>query len=262
MNLKKIVTLFLLVLVIFTASCASEVDEVDLLESVKNKGNVVVAMEGTWAPWTYHDEKGDLVGFDVEVAKEIGKILGVEVLFVEGEWDGLLEGLSAGRYDMMVNGVEETEERGKKFDFSIPYAYMKTALIVRKDNDYIKSFEDLKDKTTANTVSSTYASIAERYGAKVTGVDDLNQTFELLLSGRIDATLNAEVTYYDYIKEHKDANIKIAALTEDVSNVVIPMRKGKNVNNFKIEINKAIEILRENGTLSELSKKYFGVDVS
>ncbi len=262
MNLKKIRLFVLMLLMSFTTSCVSEIDKEDLLLSIRKKGNMVVAMEGTWAPWTYHDENGDLVGFDVEVAKEIGKILGVEVIFVEGEWDGLLEGVSAGRYDIMVNGVEETEERGKKFDFSTPYAYMKTALIVRSDNNEIKSFEDLKDKTTANTVSSTYASVAEKYGAKVTGVDDLNQTFELLTSGRIDATLNAEVTYYDYIKEHKEANIKIAALTEEVSNVVIPMRKGKNVNSLKEEINKAIEKLRENGTLSSLSEKYFGVDVS
>lgn len=72
--------------------------------------------------------------------------------------------------------------------FPVPYAYNKTAVIVRSDYDEIHSMEDLKGKHTANTISSTYATLAEKYGAEVTGVDDLNQTIELLLSNRIDAT--------------------------------------------------------------------------
>ncbi|MDE6891438.1 MAG: transporter substrate-binding domain-containing protein, partial [Lachnospiraceae bacterium] len=174
----------------------------DLLAQIQEKGEIIVAMEGTWAPWTYHDEEDNLVGYDVEVAKLIAEKLGVTASFVEGEWDGLLAGLDAGRYDMMVNGVDITEERQKKYDFSMPYAYNRTAVIVKGDYEEIGSLEDLDGKHTANTISSTYAELAESYGAEVTGVDDLNQTFELLLTGRIDATLNAEVTYYDYMKAH------------------------------------------------------------
>ncbi|MDO4518324.1 MAG: transporter substrate-binding domain-containing protein, partial [Bacillota bacterium] len=174
----------------------------DLLAQIQDRGTITVAMEGTWAPWTYHDEDDNLVGYDVEVAKAIADKLGVEVEYVEGEWDGLLEGLASGRYDIMVNGVDITEERKESYDFSTPYAFNRTAVITTGDNEDIKTLEDLKGKTTANTISSTYASLAEQYGANVTGVDDLNQTFELLLSGRIDATLNAEMTYYDYMKAH------------------------------------------------------------
>lgn len=97
----------------------------------------------------------------------------------------------------------------------------KTAVIVRSDYDEIHSMEDLKGKHTANTISSTYATLAEKYGAEVKGVDDLNQTIELLLSNRIDATLNTEVTYYDYLKAHPDADIKIAALSDEVEKVAI-----------------------------------------
>ena len=74
-------------------------------------------------PWTYHDENDNLVGYDGEVATEIAKKLGVEPQFVEGEWDGLLAGLDAGRYDIMVNGVDITPERAEKYDFSTPYAF-------------------------------------------------------------------------------------------------------------------------------------------
>lgn len=234
----------------------------DQLAQIKAKGEIVVAMEGTWSPWTYHDENDELVGYDVEVAKAIAEKLGVKANFVEGEWDGLFAGMDAGRYDIVVNGVDITEERAQKYNFTEPYAYNRTAIIVKDDNDDIQSFEDLNGKHTANTISSTYAELAEKYGADVTGVDDLNQTFELLLSGRIDATLNAELTYYDYMKAHPDAKIKIAALTDDASEVAIPLRKGAASDNLRTAINQALEELRADGTLSELSVKYFGSDVS
>lgn len=234
----------------------------DLLASIQNKGEIVIAMEGTWAPWTYHDEEDNLVGYDVEVGQLIADKLGVKATFVEGEWDGLLAGLDAGRYDIMVNGVEITEERGEKYDFTDPYAYIRTAIIVNGDNDEIQSYEALEGKHTANTISSTYAELAEGYGAEVTGVDDLNQTFELLLSGRIDATLNAEVTYYDYMKAHPEANIKIAALTDEASHVAIPLRKGGESERLRTAVNEALKELNESGELSELSVKYFGSDIS
>ena len=234
----------------------------DLLAQIKERGNIVVAMEGTWAPWTYHDDNNDLVGYDVEVAQNIAEKLGVEVEFVEGEWDGLLAGLDAGRYDIMVNGVGVTDERAEKYNFSTPYAYNKTAVIVRGDYDEISSMEDLKGKKTANTISSTYAAQAEAYGATVTPVDDLNQTIELLLSNRIDATLNAEVVFNDYKKEHPDSNIKIATYSDQVEEIAIPIRKGDDTVTLLEAVNDALDEMAKDGTLTELSEKYFGMDIS
>lgn len=234
----------------------------DLLAQIKERGSIIVAMEGTWAPWTYHDENDDLVGYDVEVAQNIAEKLGVEVEFVEGAWDGLLAGLDAGRYDIMVNGVGVTEERAEKYNFSTPYAYNKTAVIVRGDYDEISSMEDLKGKRTANTITSTYASQAEAYGATVTGVDDLNQTIELLLSKRIDATLNAEVVFNDYKKEHPDSNIKIATYSDQVEEIAIPIRKGDDTVTLLEAVNDALDEMANDGTLTELSEKYFGIDIS
>ena len=234
----------------------------DLLAQIQERGEIVIAMEGTWAPWTYHDESGTLVGFDVEVGQQIAQALGVEATFVEGEWDGLLAGLDAGRYDIMINGVDITEERSDAYDFSEPYAYNRTAVIVSGENTDITSMEDLAGKHTANTISSTYAEVAEQYGAEVTGVDDLNQTFELLLSGRIDATLNAEVTYYDYMEAHPDANIKIACLDPEATQVAIPFRKGEDTASLREAVNQALADMREAGALAELSEKYFGTDIT
>lgn len=234
----------------------------DLLAQIKERGSIIVAMEGTWAPWTYHDDNNDLVGYDVEVAQNIAEKLGVEVEFVEGEWDGLLAGLDAGRYDIMVNGVGVTDERAEKYNFSTPYAYNKTAVIVRGDYDEISSMEDLKGKKTANTISSTYAAQAEVYGATVTPVDDLNQTIELLLSNRIDATLNAEVVFNDYKKEHPDSNIKIATYSDQVEEIAIPIRKGDDTVTLLEAVNDALDEMAKDGTLTELSEKYFGMDIS
>ena len=234
----------------------------NLLAQIQEQGEIVIAMEGTWAPWTYHDENDELVGYDVEVGKAIAEKLGVTATFVEGEWDGLLAGLDAGRYDIMVNGVGITPERQEKYDFTIPYAYNRTAVIVRGDYDEIHSMEDLNGKKTANTISSTYAEQAEAYGATVTGVDDLNQTIELLLAGRIDATLNAEVVFADYQKAHPEANIKIAAYSDDVERVAIPVRKSADTATLLAAINQALAELDADGTLSALSVKYFGTDIS
>lgn len=234
----------------------------DQLAQIRQRGELIVAMEGTWSPWTYHDESDQLVGYDVEVAKLIADKLGVKATFVEGEWDGLFAGLDAGRYDLVINGVEVTDERREKYDFSEPYGYIRTAIIVDGGNMEIQSFEDLNGKKTANTISSTYAELAESYGAEVTSVDDLNQTFELLNTGRIDATLNAELTFYDYINAHPEKNLKIAALTDDASLVCIPMRKGEDSKSLREAVDQAIDEIRESGELARLSDKYFGNDIS
>ena len=234
----------------------------DLLTQIQERGEIVVAMEGTWAPWTYHDESDQLVGYDVEVAQNIAQRLGVSVSFAEGEWDGLLAGLDSGRYDIMVNGVDIDEARSEKYDFSAPYAYNRTAVIVSGENDSIQSMEDLDGKSTANTLNSTYANVAESYGAEVTGVDDFIQTIELLNSGRIDATLNAEVSYYNYMAQHPDANIKIACIDPATTQVAIPIRKGEESAALVAAINDALDEMAEDGTLTELSMKYFGTDIS
>ena len=136
------------------------------------------------------------------------------------------------------------------------------AVIVRGDYDEIQSMSDLAGKKTANTISSTYATHAESFGATVTAVDDLNQTIELLLAGRIDATLNAEVVFYDYLNVHPEANIKIATTSDDVERVAIPVRKGDDTASLLKAVNDALSELDASGKLTELSEKYFGTDIS
>lgn len=248
---------------VLLAGCSSKTDAAgDHLERIQKSGKIVIAMEGQWAPWTYHDESGELVGYDTEVGKAIAEKLGVEAEFIEGEWDGLFTGLDGGRYDVIINGVEITEERTQKYDFATPYAYIKTALVVAKGNSDIKSFDDLNGKKTSNSLGSTYADMAADKGAEVQNVDTLSETIDMVTSGRVDATLNAEVSFYDYLKEHPDAPIDIVALTDEASQVAIPLVKGNDNASLKAAIDKAVDELSKDGTLTALSEKYFGSDIS
>ena len=234
----------------------------DQLAAIQASGKLIVALEGAWQPWSYHDESDTLVGYDVEVSRAIAEKLGVEPEYVESDWDSLFAGLDAGRFDMVCNGVEVTDERALTYDFTTPYGYIHTALAVRKDNDEIKTFEDLKGKTTANSLASTYMELAESYGATVQGIGTLEETIQLLTAGRIDATLNADVSFYDYLNVHPDADFKLVAQTEDASHVAIPVRKGDDSASLLEAINTAIEELRADGTLKALGEKYFGQDIS
>ena len=244
------------------ASSAASTGAADQLAAIQTNGKLVVALEGAWQPWSYHDESDTLVGYDVEVSRAIAEKLGVEPEYVESDWDSLFAGLDAGRFDIVCNGVEVTDERAKTYDFTTPYGYIHTALAVRKDNEDIKSFEDLKGKTTANSLASTYMELAESYGATVQGIDTLEETIQLLTAGRIDATLNADVSFYDYLNVHPDADFKLVAQTEDASHVAIPVRKGDDSASLLEAINTAIEKLRADGTLKALGEKYFGQDIS
>ncbi|MBO4359469.1 MAG: transporter substrate-binding domain-containing protein [Eubacteriaceae bacterium] len=262
--MKKVVALMLaLLLVVSAAACGEKKsDEKDHLARIKESGKLIIAMEGNWSPWTYHDESGALVGFDTEVAAAIAGKLGVEPEYVEGAWEGLFMGLSNGRYDVIVNGVGITEDRKDTYDFSEPYAFNTTVLIIRSDNTAITSMEDLAGKVTANSLGSTYESLAVEAGVDhVETVDTLEETLNMVLNGRVDATLNAKGSFEDYMKAHPDAPLMIAEEV-DVEYIGIPVVKGEDNATLVEAINKAIEELRADGTLAEISIKYFGFDIT
>lgn len=260
-TVSTVLALLMLLSCFLIGGCASAKSG-DQLDAIRSKGKIVVAMEGVWAPWTYHDETGALVGFDTEVAKAIAEKLGVEAEFKEGDFDALFVGFEQGVYDIIVNEVEITEERSAMYDFTEPYAFIHTALIVRGDNEDIKSFDDLAGRTTANSNGSTYAQMAEKCGATVLTVPTLEETLSMVLDGRAEATLNADQSFYDFMDQHPEANLKIVALTEDASMVAVPIRKGEDSAALNAAISKAIRELREDGTLKAISEKYLGMDIT
>lgn len=253
--------LLLVMAVSLLCGCGKKADN-DLLSQIKAKGTITIAMEGNWAPWTYEDENGQLMGFEVEVSTAVAEKLGVKAEYVLGEWDGLLAGVQGGRYDLMANGVGYTDERAKAYYFSDFYAFNRTALVVHADNTDIHSLEDLAGKTTCNSANSTYQLLAESYGATVKDIETLDGTIAELMAGRVDATLNAEVSINDYLKQQPDAPIKIVGFDTDVERVGMIMPYGEKSATLQEAINKALTELRADGTLAAISEKYFGMDIT
>ena len=265
-KVKKIIALILtlaLTLGLFAACGKKAQTEEDHLARIKKAGKITVATEGAWSPFTYHDEKtNELVGFDVEVAREIARRLGVEAEFKEGDFDGGLTGVSQGTFDMMANGVDVTEERKGTFDFTDAYAYDRAVIVVRADNDEIDSFEDLKGKKTANSVGSTYAEKGSAAGAEVINVPTLGETMALVLNGTADATINANTSVQDYFNTTGTKDLKVAASEDEATEYAVPLKKGADNDTLREAINQAIADMKADGTLKAISEKYFGSDIT
>src|SRR4051812_45741732 len=130
------------------AALALPAHAADLLDTVKARGTLRIALEGTYPPFNFKDAKtGQLTGYDVDVARLVSSRLGVKPEFVTTEWGAILAGLGAGRYDAIVSQVGINPKRQQAFDFSQPYTYSAPQLIVRKNerNNYT-SLNDLKGK--------------------------------------------------------------------------------------------------------------------
>lgn len=230
------------------------------LAAIKSAGVLKIGTEGTYAPFTYHDQSGKLVGFDVEIGEAVAAKLGVKPEFVEGKWDGLIAGLDAKRYDTVINQVGITEARKQKYDFSEPYIASKAVLIVREDNEDIKDFADLKGKKSAQSLTSNFGRLAEQSGAELVGTDGFDQSIQLVLTRRADATINDSLSFLDFKKQKPDAPVKIAAeqANADYSGIIIR----KDEPELLEAINKALTDIKADGTYQKISEKYFGQDVS
>lgn len=133
-----------------TTGCASSKQE-NTWDKIKEKKEIVIGTEGTFAPFSYHDDNDNLVGYDVEVSEALAKELGVKVKFVEVKWDSLIAGLDSDKYDLVTNQVAITAERKKKYDFSIPHTYSYPAIITKKDNTEITKMRDIKGHKFSQT---------------------------------------------------------------------------------------------------------------
>ena len=230
------------------------------LDAVKQAGVLRIGTEGTYAPFTFHDASGALVGFDVEIGRAIAAQIGVEPEFVDGPWDGLIAGIDANRYDGVINQVGINAERQAKYDFSEPYIASKAALVVRDDNADIASFEDLSGKKSAQSLTSNFGKLAESFGAELVGTEGFDQSIALVIQGRADATINDSLSFFDFKKQQPDAPVKVVATAADADFSGVILAKGKP--ELLAAINEALAAIKADGTYAEISQKYFGEDVS
>jgi L-cystine transport system substrate-binding protein len=231
----------------------------DLLATIEEEGVLTVGTEGTYPPFTFHDDKGELTGFDVEIAQEVAERMGLKAVFMETQWDAMFAGLDSKRFDMIANQVGIRPDRQEKYDFSNGYITSAAVLIVNEKNEDIKGFEDLKGKKSAQSMTSNYADIAKSFEAEIVGVEGFNQSVELLSTNRAEATINDKLSFLDFKKQKPDAPVKIVATHEDASQSGLMFRKGNET--LVDAVNKALDEMIADGTYQEISEKWFGENV-
>ncbi|MEJ8543883.1 amino acid ABC transporter substrate-binding protein [Brevibacillus borstelensis] len=233
----------------------------NLLEKVKAEGKLVIGTEGTYAPFTFHDQSGKLTGYDIDVATEVAKRLGVEPVFQETQWDAMFAGLDSKRFDLIANEVGIRPDRQEKYDFSKPYSISRAVLVAHKDNETVKDFPDIKGLKAGQSMTSNYADMARELGAEVVAVDNFNNAIELIASKRVDVVLNDNLSVLDFVKHKPDTPIKIVKVKEDGLPCGFMFRKDTS-NELIEEINKALDGMSQDGTLKQISEKWFGEDIS
>lgn len=237
------------------------------LQRILDAGKISFGAEGNWIPYVYNEDgTGDLTGFEVEIAREIANRLGVEADFnISNNWDPVMAGLDAGRYDCVICGVNPKPERQEKYAVTISYAENPFCLVVNGDNTEITSFEDLAGKLCANSPSSTAGQIAQSFGAE-TADADLTGAMDMLNTGRVDGHVNNVAAVDEYMKERPDVNVKIAAIFQPAEGEEYMIESAGMLRKEDQELcDKISEIIQEmidDGFCYDLTVKYFGETVA
>lgn len=236
----------------------------DSWKKVEDKQELTVATSGTLFPSSYYNDNNKLVGYDIDVAKAVAKKLDLKIKFKEYNVDGQVTAVNRGEADFAANDFGMSKERSKKFSLSSPIKYSFDSMIVRTSDDSgIHSLEDLKGKKAAGEPNTSYMKIAEKYGAKAVTYDNAtnDQYLTDVANGRTDVILNDYYLQKMSIGALPDIPVKIL---EDVyfnANSTGFLFNKKN-QSLKEKVDAALTELKKEGTLKEISEKYFGTNVS
>lgn len=254
----------ILATVALISGCSSGTDDAgDTKEALIQRGVLTVGTEGTYSPFTFHDpDTKELTGYDVDVITAIADEIGVKVQFSETEWDSIFAGLKAGRFELVANQVTKTEERAGLYALSDPYTVAHGVIIARQDEaSDITSLDDIKGKSSAQSTTSNWAQVATDAGATVVSVEGFAQAVTLVQQKRADVTVNDSLVAADYLKTTGATDVVVAAELPDsfTAESVFALRKGSGLLPV---INDALAAIRADGTLTKISEKWFGKDVS
>ena len=229
--------------------------------STLQKGVLKIGMEGTYAPFTYKDDKGNLTGFDVDIARAVAAKLGLKAEFVLTEWSGILAGLQANKYDVIVNQVGITAERQKTIGFSKPYAYSSPQIIVKKTGSFApKTLADLKGKRVGVGLGSNFEKqLRDAGGINVVTYPGAPEYLADLAAGRLDAAYNDRLLV-GYLIKSQNLPVLGAGVIGDPEAVGIALKKSNT--SLKTAVDKALLQLKADGTYAKISRKWFGQDVS
>lgn len=220
-------------------------------------GKLTFAMSGLLKPLNYKENQ-ELVGFDVEIGKEISKRIGLEANPVTNPWETIIQGLRGNKYDAIIGSMTATEERSKQVDFSIPYYVSGATVFISSENKEIKTVEDLKGKTIGVMQASTYVEDAKKYTDKIKEFPSEIYALQDLPPGRLDAVITDRIVGISAMQE---SGLKIQALGEVIKKEEIAVAINKDNEVLLDAINKAIEEMVKDGTYKEISMKWFGKDL-
>lgn len=235
--------------------------------SALDKDTLVVGLDDTFAPMGFRDESGEIVGFDIDLAKAMGEKLGKAIEFQSIDWTMKETELNAGNIDFIWNGYSISDERKEKVDFSVPYLNNTQFIVTLADSD-INTKADLAGKTVAAQTGSTAVDAIEaepevmatfKDGKPVT-YESNNDVLMDLEAGRVDAAVVDEIIIKYYMSKKGEDKFKILEENFGDEEYGVGMRKGdtKLVEAF----NQAYAELKAEGKLAEISTKWFGEDIT
>ncbi|MCK8828108.1 basic amino acid ABC transporter substrate-binding protein [Natroniella acetigena] len=250
--MKKTLLIFLLVGLLAVVGCAG--DDSTAWQRIEEEGTLTVGMDAAYRPFEFRDENNEIVGFDADLIREIGDRLGIEIKLQDTAFDGIIPGLQAGEYDLIISAMTITEEREQAVDFSDPYFNAGQVIAVLEDNDEIQGLEDLEGKTVGVQLGTTGdIVVSEKDNVEVNRYDVIPEAFEDLNNERVDAVINDLPVTADYIQERGGVEIVGEPFTEEFYGMAMRQGEEELVEN----INQALAEIQEDGTYDEIFSKWF-----
>lgn len=228
-------------------------------EEIQERGYMVAGLDDTFAPMGFRDaETNELIGFDIDMGKELEKRLGVEIRWQPTDWDGVVQSLKSKKFDVVISGMSVTPERMEEIEFSDHYLQAGIGLVVRKDSE-ISSLEEAREKVLATQTGSSGQTACDNLGLEgVKLYDQYPEAFQDLAIGRVDAVVVDVTTAAHYVSKKPDTyKVVEERLVEEP--YAIGIRKEDK--DLKAAIDQALQEMKEDGTLSEISRQWFGDDL-
>jgi len=222
--------------------------------TIAQRGQMVVVDDANYPPQSYINKSGTLIGFDVDVAKQVGKVLGIPVKIITAQWDSIPTGLNVDRFDVSIGSMTITKEREKALSFSSPYYYTQGQLIVKTGSPMLTSTKAMKGKSIGVGTQTTYFYYLDKAGGiKVKAYDTDASTFPDLKNGRLDGVMTADLTAaqaissgYPFVFSGKPYYYEPLAFAT---------KKGET--DWVTLLTYAVDTMHKDGSLSTMAKKWY-----
>ena len=228
----------------------------------EDANTISFAGSGGYPPLNYITDNGDVIGFDVDVARRSPIALGMKMEYKTTAWDGIVEGLRAKRYDGILGSMGITPEREERVDFSIPYYYSGPQLIVRKDS-HINYPSDLKSTDAVALVTgTTFEQDGKKLGVEVKLYEDDNQTLMELINGRVEGVLTDRIVGLNAIGKLKGGDT-LTLVGSTLRTETMGIAFHEDADELREKVNVILAEMFADGTMKEISGKWFnGQDIT